>query len=214
MDNARKLIYGVVAAFIVILAVWLAFVFISGCGWSLDCGKAFPAERTPIPTLIPATLPVAQPGEGGGAAQGAKCSVNGVDLIGAWVAAGSPEEDAFNFTDLNGAACQGTFSEDVKPLFTEANLWYPGALACSSCHGSDVEIASARLSLSSYAGIVAGSQRASAEAKGNDILGGGNWEEATLYDVLYTSRTMPMGRPADSPPEGPVVFAGSPEAAP
>lgn len=45
---------------------------------------------------------------------------------------------------------------------------------------------------------------------GNDILGGGNWEQSKLYEVLI-SRSMPLGLPADSPAKGPTVQAGKPE---
>jgi hypothetical protein len=70
--------------------------------------------------------------------------------------------DVVLLKDINGTSCQATFT-DIQPLFLEANLWYAGALACASCHNSDISAASANMDLSSYAGILAGSRRTSAE---------------------------------------------------
>jgi hypothetical protein len=69
------------------------------------------------------------------------------------------------------------------------------------------------MDLSSYAGIIAGSRRASADVKGNDILGSGVWEQSKLYEVLTlpneNQQAMPLGRPPDAfPPGGPVILAG------
>jgi hypothetical protein len=50
----------------------------------------------------------------------------------------------------------------------------------------------------------------SLRAKGNDILGGGNWEQARLYQV-FTTRFMPLGRPSTLGEKEPVVLAGSPK---
>ncbi len=170
-----------------------------------------PGERTPIPPLPPATLPAPDLGVSeGGEAAALPCNIAAVDLIGAWVQAGTPETEPFDFTDAFGTACEGTFEADVLPLFTQANLWFDGALACSSCHGSDLKAAAAQLDLTSYAGILAGARRTSADAPGEDILGGGNWEGAKLYQMLV-SRAMPIGRPPDSPEKGPVIPAGTPK---
>ena len=76
------------------------------------------------------------------------------------------------------------------------------------------------MDLSSYAGIIAGSHRPNGEPKGNDILGGGNWDQALLHQMLYAPNgqtligrpAMPLGRPADVPANGPLVFAGTPVA--
>jgi hypothetical protein len=136
------------------------------------------------------------------------CSIHAVDLIGAWVTAGSPETDPFSFTDINGKSCQGTFDADVLPLFITANLWYAGAPSCRTCHGPDVSISYARMDLSSYQGIMAGMARESTQAKGDDILGGGNWEKAELNNVL-SSGQMPPNKPAGLDPKGPLIAAGS-----
>ena len=136
------------------------------------------------------------------------CSVRAVDLLGAWVSAMSPETDPFPFTDLSGRDCLGTFSEDILPLFIEANLWFSGSPSCRTCHGPDVQVSYARLDLSSYQGILAGSSRDSVDVKGEDILGGGDWQASVLYDVL-TKGEMPPSLPAGVNPQGPVLVAGS-----
>ncbi|HSB67580.1 MAG TPA: hypothetical protein VLD65_13465 [Anaerolineales bacterium] len=136
------------------------------------------------------------------------CKVHAVDLIGTWVAAATPEKDPFSFTDVDGKSCQGTFDADVLPLFTTGNLWYSGAPSCRTCHGPQVEISYARLDLSSYQGILAGDSRESSTSKGEDILGGGNWEEAQLYKMLH-GREMPPNQPEGLDPKGPLVFAGT-----
>ncbi len=168
---------------------------------------ALKGQRTPMPTLIPATLP---PVDLAGAAGPAKCSIGALDLIGMWVEVGTPESDPFPFTDVNGAACQATFTQDILPLFTESNLWYPGAVACSSCHQSNLVAASANMDLSTYAGILGGAYRPADGGQGEDILGGGVWKDSVLFEVLSTGR-MPLGRPANIPIDehGPVISAGT-----
>ena len=58
MNDFRKIIYGALIVFIVVLVIWISFLTSLGCGFSLAClGAAPQVERTSIPTLIPATLP-------------------------------------------------------------------------------------------------------------------------------------------------------------
>ncbi len=131
-------------------------------------------------------------------------------LLSAWVSSGYLETEPFQFLDSNSNTCQATFS-DVKPLFTESNMWYNGALACSSCHNSDIATSSANMDLSSYPGILAGGKRTSQDAKGEDILGGGVWEQSKLYDMLFVKQLMPFGRPPGAvAPDGPTIQAGIP----
>jgi hypothetical protein len=137
-----------------------------------------------------------------------RCRVHAVDLLGAWVTAGKPEQESFAFTDATGRACQGTFEADILPLFAQANLWYPGALSCRTCHGADVNTSYARMDLSSYAGILAGSGRESVDKQGDDILGAGQWEDATLFEKL-TKGEMPPNGPAGLDPRGPLIAAGA-----
>jgi hypothetical protein len=208
MDDFRKLMYGVLTAFVAVLVVWVGFVYISACGFSFTCRRGLPTvNATPIPTLAAATLPA--PDFSVQTTAQNRCRIAAVNLIGAWVSAGYPETDTFTFTDIDGQECEGTFPDDVHPVFMESNVWYPGALSCSSCHNSDLAISSSQMDLTSYEGILAGSRRTSPDAPGNDILGGGDWESSLLYDVLFVRKFMPLGRPPDVPAEGPVVFAGT-----
>src|SRR5215208_119018 len=96
-DDTRRLIYGTIAAFLVFITTWLGFVYISACGFTLNCIRGAPlVVRTPIPTLIPL--------KGSGQQTGStevefnKCQVAATDLIAAWVSAGHSETEAFPFT--------------------------------------------------------------------------------------------------------------------
>jgi hypothetical protein len=159
---------------------------------------------TPMPRLAAVTPPPvrvsAQKGPAGA------CAVRAADLIGAWAKAGLPETDAFDFTAADGALCQGTFAADVLPLFNTPNLWYSGALSCVTCHGPDLSVSYAQLSLVTYQDILAGSRRASPDATGNSIFGDA-WEQSILSTQFLTLR-MPPGAPADASPAGPLVKAG------
>jgi len=188
-DDVQKYIYTALIVFVVGVLAWVGFLGVSACGgFTLACKQGtLPVERTPIPTLIPATLPVSNMGGMFAAPVSDRCRVAATDLIGAWVAANSPEKDSFPFVDVNGQNCETNFAE-VAPLFTEPNLWSSASLACVSCHSVDVTISPAQLDLSSYAGIMAGALRADAESKGTDILGAGNWEKSLLYEFLATSK--------------------------
>jgi hypothetical protein len=146
--------------------------------------------------------------------------VAAVDLLGAWVSAGYSETEPFTFTDVKGQTCTATFTEDVQKLFLEANLWYDGSPACTTCHYADVLKATQNMDLSSYAGILAGSQRKNGEPTGVDILGGGVWENSLMYQMLYAPGgqslinrpLMPLGRPSNVPEKGPIIAAGTPPA--
>lgn len=186
-DDVRKYIYGTVIVFIIGVLIWISIVYISSCGFTLSCKQGtLPVERTPIPTLFPAALPVLNSGDLAVSEQEA-CRVAAIDLVGAWVSANSPENEVFQFVDVNGKNCEATFA-DIAPLFNEQNLWNSGSRACTSCHVADVIISPAQLDMTSYAGIMAGSRRADAESKGTDILGGGNWEKSLLLEFLVTGK--------------------------
>jgi mono/diheme cytochrome c family protein len=59
MDDFRKIIYGVLAGFVLLIVFWISFVTLSGCDFTFNCAAAAPkVDRTSIPTLIPATLPL------------------------------------------------------------------------------------------------------------------------------------------------------------
>jgi hypothetical protein len=215
MNDVRKMIYGTLIGFFLVLGVWFSIVYVSACGFTFTCNQGSAAVyRTPIPTLIPATQPVRD--LGGEPVIFNKCQIAAVDLIGAWVLAGVPETDPFTFMDVKGQSCEAVFGKDIQPLFLEPNYWYPGSVSCVTCHQSDLTKALQNLDLSSYAGILAGSGRANGEPKGKDILGGGVWEQSLLYQMLYAPdgkshigrQIMPLGRSPDVPANGPLVFAG------
>ena len=63
-DDVRKIIYGVLIVFILVIVVWIGFLFVVGCNFSLDCRSYYdPPELTPIPTLIQATMPTIEVSE-------------------------------------------------------------------------------------------------------------------------------------------------------
>jgi hypothetical protein len=205
-DDVRKYIYGAVIVFLVGVLAWVIYIMAASCGTALNCSRGeLAVERTPIPTLLPATMPAAGLENTAGASD--ECRVAAVDLIGAWVAAGSSETEAFQFTDVNGQNCQSSFAE-VLPLFIESNLWSRGSASCVSCHSTDVTKSSAQLSLLTYADIMSGSRRADAESKGTDILGGGKWDGSLLYDFMATSKDGVSGH--TQAVSGLVIFAGEP----
>lgn len=58
MDDVRKITYGVLIGFVLMLVLWFSFLAFTGCGSALNCPGVVPTvERTAIPALIPATLP-------------------------------------------------------------------------------------------------------------------------------------------------------------
>ena len=195
-DDTRRLVYGTIVAFLAFVTVWLGFVYISACGFTLNCIQGAPlVVRTPIPTLSPLKgsleQPQAEPGDFN------KCAIGATDLIGAWVAAGHTETEAFPFTDLHGQNCEATFA-DVQPLLTDNSVWFPGALGCTSCHNADLTDRSGGLDLSSYEAI---SQR-------TDLLGDGNWEGSLLHEVLVNQGLTTQGHSPDVEPRIPTLYVG------
>jgi len=206
-DDFRKFMNGTLIIFVVGLFVWIGFVYVNSCGFSVNCIRGeLPVERTPVPTLIPAFLPVAEP-VGVPAAVADQCRTHAVDLVGAWVDAGALQEEVFQFVDVDGRTCESTFTE-VQPLFSGANLWYAGSLSCVSCHSVDLAVSPAQLDLSSYEGIAAGSGRSEASLKGTDILGGGDWEKSKLREFLSENKPDVPGH--DQQNTGLLIFAGKP----
>ncbi|MCX6080920.1 MAG: hypothetical protein NTW32_15440 [Chloroflexi bacterium] len=216
-DNTKKIIGTVLIGLPTLLAVWTFSLYFFGCGMTNSCTGIPQPDLTPIPTLVAATMPAPKVGLEAAAAA-PKCHIAAVNLIGAWVSAGYTEKDPFKFTDSKGTPCTGTFKADVQKLFVTPNFWYDGAPACTTCHYSDVAKSTKNMDLSSYGGILAGSNRLNGAAKGNDILGAGNWNDALLYKMLFAPDgkteigrpAMPLGRPASVPAEGPVISAGIP----
>ena len=208
MNDVRRMIYGTLIGFFMTLGFWFSVIYLSSCGFTLTCNQAeHIIVRTPIPTLIPASRAGSQTGEG--MTEFNKCQVAATDLISAWVSAGSSETEVFPFSDVNGQPCEGTFAEDVQPLFRENSLWYAGSIGCVSCHNSDLSDRSAGLDLTTYDAILLGSRRvAGSSSSGNDILGGGDWESSALHTVLVTQGFAAMGHSAENPPVQVLLYAG------
>jgi len=129
------------------------------------------------------------------------CHITAVPLLAAWVDAGAPET-TFPFITRENEQCVGEFAQDVLPLFTQEDIWYPGAPACTSCHHANLENAYHEMDLSSYAGIMAGADRLSSPP-GVPVLGQSasgatdfDWEASTLRSRLRDNR-MPPGMPFD-----------------
>jgi hypothetical protein len=201
------MIYVTLVAFLLFLVFWFSIVYISACGFTLTCNQGAPLViRTPIPTLIPAPT-FASPAQGV-AAEFNKCQVAAADLVGAWVSAGHSETDPFPFTDIHGQTCEGMYADDIQHLFVENSLWFPGALGCISCHNGDLSDRSAGLDLTTYEAMHKGSQRTDANANGNDIFGGGDWETSLLHEVLVNQGMTPQGHSPDVPASQVIVYAG------
>lgn len=208
MNDVRKMIWGTIGLFFLVLVFWISIIYVSSCGLTLTCKQALPKPNvTPIPTLIPAAHSELGMGEGV-LAEFDSCLVAATDLVGAWVDAGSPETDSFAFNDINGNPCEGTFTEDVQPLFVENSLWYPGAIGCVSCHNGSFGERSAGLDMTSFDAILKGSGRADENTNGNDILGGGKWSNSTLYKFLVEQGFAPAGHSTESVPVNLVIYAG------
>jgi mono/diheme cytochrome c family protein len=59
-DDVRKVIYGTIIGFLVVVLSWLTLIYLSACGFTLSCYRATPLViRTSVPTLIPVDLPAA-----------------------------------------------------------------------------------------------------------------------------------------------------------
>lgn len=197
MNDVRQMIYGSLVLFFLVLLFWFSIIYVSSCGFTLSCNQADQIViRTPVPTLIPRAN--VNPPIGGEANVFDQCQVVATDLIGAWVAAGHPETEVFPFADVNGQPCEGTFAEDVQPLFVENSIWYEGSIGCVSCHNAEQPDRNAGLDLSSYAAITSGT----------DIFGGDDWENSLLHDVLVNRQLVPEGHSAESPGDSVFVYAG------
>jgi mono/diheme cytochrome c family protein len=198
---------------LVVLVIYSGVTLYAGsCAYRNNClnGGRASLAHTPIPTLIPATL---QPSATVVSVPSSveNCTVTAETLLSAWVTADFPEDQPFQFIDANNVACEAIYA-DVQPLFMQSNLWYSGALACTSCHNANLSPAdSVGLDMSNYAGIITGSHTTSGGTGGQDILGGGDWQKSTLYQMLFVLRQMPYGAPKNSVADaGPTIMAGLP----
>jgi len=144
-----------------------------------------------------------------------ECEVRAVNLIGAWVDAGASKDEPFEFTAADGETkCQGTFAEDILPLFTQENVWAPNTPACKSCHFAVDKNSAHELDLSSYEGIMTGADSLSNPDNPVKIVVPGDWKNSKLRSRLRDNR-MPPGMPFDvteANRDGPVVKAGKDQA--
>ncbi|MDX1377873.1 MAG: hypothetical protein R3307_03415 [Anaerolineales bacterium] len=197
MNDVRKVIYGTIIGFFLMLGLWFSIVYISSCGFTFTCNRAdFVVERTPIPTLIPVTHSESDMEMETEMAEATKCQVDAMELIGTWVSAGASETEAFVFSDVIGQSCEGSFAEDVQPLLVDNSIWQPGSLGCVSCHNAELSNRSAELDLSSYEAIIS-----------SGVLGN-NWETSDLYQYLSIGLT-PDGHSEGMSAGNTVVLAGS-----
>lgn len=206
-DDTRRMIYGTLAVFLIFLVAWLGFVYLSACGFTLNCIQGAPlVVRTPVPTLIPYGAVEQQTGMSEGEFN--QCRVAAVDLIAAWVAAGHTESDPFPFSDVNGQDCEATFA-DVQPLFVENSIWFSGSLGCTSCHNADLSDRSGGLDLSSFEGVSLGTRRvAESTSPGTDIFGNGEWENSLLHEFLVNHGLTAQGHSPDVEPPQTIIYAG------
>jgi len=120
-----------------------------------------------------------------------------VGLIGAWVDGGA-SQGQFDYQDNDGATHHANFADDILPLFTEANAWFDGSIACTTCHFSNGEDSYHEMDLSSYAGLMLGgdvlSKPPGVPLFGESSIGGTDygWDHAKLEGRLRDNR-MPPG---------------------
>lgn len=124
MDDFRKILYGVLVVFVLMLVVWISLLASLGCGFSLSCKAAVPtAERTSIPTLQPATLPAA------------------TRLLGAATAAGSQAAGASTTAAPGGGIMRPSNPGGPGPALGLTGDPASGkqlfAANCQACHGPD-----------------------------------------------------------------------------
>jgi hypothetical protein len=123
--------------------------------------------------------------------------VTAVGLIGAWVDSGA-SNGTFSYQDGDGASHYANFGADVLPLFTEANAWFDGSIACTTCHFSNGEDSYHEMDLSSYAGLMLGgdvlSKPPGVPLFGESSIGATDygWDHAKLEGRLRDNR-MPPG---------------------
>lgn len=78
-----------------------------------------------------------------------------VALMGMWVTAGAPN-GRFIYQDLRGVDAEGTFDQDILPLFQHHGIWSEGTQSCASCHSGNTEHSLHEMDLTSYEGIMIG----------------------------------------------------------
>ena len=170
-------------------------------GWTFDVTEG---NRDGLCVEVGTDGATVTPGEYG-------CELNGVGLIAAWVEAGAPETDAFEY-----GGAQLNFERDVQPFFTQPDMWFDGSQACTGCHFANSENSYHEMDLTTYEGIVTGADSLSSPP-GVSILGASavgatdfDWSSSKMRERLRNNR-MPPGIEFDITEEnrdGPLVLAG------
>ncbi len=160
------------------------------------CGEATapPTEEMtapPEPTVTEAPTATEAPDESGAATYA-------VDLIAAWVDAGAPETNPFDYEGVDGNTYQATYEADILPLFMQNNAWFEGAQACAGCHFAASENSYHQLNMTTYEGIMTGADSLESPP-GVSILGQAevgkgdfDWDHSKLRERLRNNR-MPPG---------------------
>lgn len=176
-----------------------ALVLLVACGGTGTTAPTQPPSSPVPPSEVPPTdvpAPTEEPMDESGAA------AYGVNLVGAWVDAGAPETEPFDYEGVDGNMYQGTFEVDILPLFTTPGTWYVNSPQCTACHFGNTETSAHEMDLSSYAGILAGADVLE-DPPGESILGESepgagdfHFAESELRHRLRNNR-MPPGFPFD-----------------
>ncbi|MGB4871432.1 MAG: c-type cytochrome [Candidatus Promineifilaceae bacterium] len=135
--------------------------------------------------------------------------VYAVNLVAAWVEAGSPDGD-FAWTAEDGSSHTGTYADEIQPLFTEENVWFEGSQACTECHFENSADSRHEMDFSSYAGVMLGADVISSPP-GVPVVVPGDWDNSVLRHRLRDNR-MPPGWEFDieeTNRDGPLVMAGT-----
>ena len=186
MKQRAKLLI-MVGATLVLLALAL-----SACGSETAAPPTEEATSPPTEEATATEAPTEVAADEGGAAAYA------VDLVAAWVEAGAPETDAFDYEGVDGNTYQAIYAADIQPLFTQNNVWFEGSQACVGCHFAVSENSYHQLNMSTYEGVLTGADSLE-ESPGVSILGQAkpgegdfDWSHSKLRERLRNNR-MPPG---------------------
>jgi len=120
------------------------------------------------------------------------CDLNAVGLIGAWVEAGVPETESFEY----GEAALN-FERDILPFFVTNNMWFEGSQACTGCHFANSENSYHEMNLGTYEGLMLGGDVLS-EPPGVPLFGQSevgaddyDWGHSKLRGRLRNNRMSP-----------------------
>ncbi|HEX6303899.1 MAG TPA: hypothetical protein VFZ76_06900, partial [Anaerolineales bacterium] len=148
---------------------------------------------TPIPP--PSDTPTAEvsepEAETAGETAAAGDAVKAVDLLAAWVDAGAPEGESFQYTGIDGNGYEATFEVDVLPLFTENGIWFEGSQACTGCHFDVSENSYHELDLNTHEGILLGADSLSDPDDPEEIITPGDWSASSLRARMRNNRMPP-----------------------